>query len=141
MGTDSSTLIYVTVSPELHERLSAVYALGYTDPTTLAAVAIEKEVSRLENVKRKAAGRKVGRPRLTAAEREYREQVAYVETMYHDLRYECGDEKFANIYGAQANAFATAVANDTHATVKWFAENCPWQNPSKFKLGDINNAG
>jgi hypothetical protein len=131
---DQLEKLEVLLSKELLARVRAVYSLGYTDMPTLAATAIEKEVSRLENVKRKGNGNgRVGRPRLTAAEKEYRDQVSYIDDIYHSLEAQHGSAEFARIYGSQWTVYCQAVRLEDSATVKKFFDTCPWQEPLKFK--------
>lgn len=121
------------ISDGLYDRLLAVYGVEHVDPQALAASAIQVEVTRLEQLKRRVAKRVVGRPRLTAEQKAFRDNVQYLDEIYHSLSTEIPQEDFDRIYGEQATLYRNAVNADDHKLVQWWFDNCPWQMPTKFK--------
>lgn len=78
----------------------------------------------------------VGRPRLSAPERQFRDAVREIDGVYLSLENEYLSKPgvFQELYGVQLAIYRRAVAEKQFALVQWWTLNSPWQkkNPDDF---------
>lgn len=80
----------------------------------------------------------VGRPRLSAQEKQFRETVYAMDEIYLSLEDEYVEKPgvFLELFGVQLAIYKNAVAAKDYAKIEWWWHAAPWQkkNPDDFKL-------
>lgn len=80
----------------------------------------------------------VGRPRISAQERQFRETVRMMDEIYLRLENDFVDKPdvFDELFGLQLAVYKAAVVAKDHAKIEWWWHAAPWQkkNPDDFKL-------
>jgi hypothetical protein len=131
----------------LGERLSSsidqMLLSRETDFGTLVRQLLEQELERWQRTniqltpKVKPGGGIAGRPMLSAQEKQFREQVRYIDEIYLSLENDFAKSPgaFQRLFARQVELYREAVAAKDYQTVNWWNENSPWRfkNPSDFE--------
>jgi len=114
-----------------------------TDFGTLVRQLLEQEHERWQRAniqltpKVKSNAGIAGRPMLSAQEKQFREQVRYIDEIYLDLENDFAKSPgtFQRLFGRQVELYQQAVAAKDYETVNWWHENSPWRfkNPPDFE--------
>jgi hypothetical protein len=130
----------------LGERLNAnveqMLLSRENDFGTLVRHLLEQELERWQRTniqltpKVKPNGGVAGRPMLSAQEKQFREQVRYIDETYLSLENDFVKEPgaFQRLFGRQIALYREAVAAQDYQEVTWWQENAPWRfkNPLDF---------
>jgi hypothetical protein len=131
----------------LGERLNAnidqMLLSRETDFGTLVRQLLEQELERWQRTniqltpKVKPNGGIAGRPMLSAQEKQFREQVRYIDEIYLSLENDFAKSPgvFQSLFGRQVELYREAVAAKDYEAVNWWNENSPWRfkNPPDFE--------
>ena len=127
-----------------------VFGSAWPSLSCLTLSEVRKESSRVEqelerwqrtNIqltpKVKPTGGFAGRPMLSAQEKQFREQVRYIDEIYLSLENDFATQPGAlqRLFGRQMDLYREAVAAQDYQTVNWWKENSPWRfkNPPDFE--------
>lgn len=131
----------------LGERLNAnveqMLVSRENDFGTLVRQLLEQELERWQRTniqltpKVKTNGGIAGRPMLSAQEKQFREQVRYIDETYLSLENDFAKDSgaFQRLFGRQVALYREAVAAQDYREVNWWHENSPWRfkNPPDFE--------
>jgi hypothetical protein len=131
----------------LGERLNAnveqMLLSRESDFGTLVRQLLEQELERWQRAniqltpKAKPSGGAAGRPMLSAQEKQFREQVRYIDEVYLGLENDYIKEPgaFQRLFGRQVALYREAVAAQDYEQVNWWNESAPWRfkNPPDFE--------
>lgn len=114
-----------------------------SDFGTLVRQLLEQELERWQRTniqltpKAKPNGGVAGRPMLSAQEKQFREQVRYIDEIYLGLEndYMKSPGTFQRLFGRQVALYKEAVAAQDYDQVNWWHEMSPWRfkNPPDFE--------
>jgi hypothetical protein len=131
----------------LGERLNAnveqMLLSRESDFGTLVRQLLEQELERWQRTniqltpKAKPNGGVAGRPMLSAQEKQFREQVRYIDEVYLGLENDFAKSPgvFQELFGRQVGLYREAVAAQDYEQVNWWHEMSPWRfkNPPDFE--------
>lgn len=131
----------------LGERLNAnveqMLLSRESDFGTLVRQLLEQELERWQRTniqltpRAKPNGGVAGRPMLSAQEKQFREQVRYIDEIYLGLEndYMKSPGTFQTLFGRQVALYKEAVAAQDYEQVNWWHEMSPWRfkNPPDFE--------
>jgi hypothetical protein len=99
---------------------------------TLVRQLLEQDLERWKRTsiqltpKPKSTGGVVGRPMLSAKEKQFREQVRYIDGIYLQLENDYAREagEFGRLFGRQLALYREAVESQDYDMVNWWFQNC-----------------
>ena len=133
----------VYLGERLNANVNEMLLQREIDFGTIVRQLVEQEHERWQRTniqltpKVKSNGGIVGRPMLTAQEKQFREQVRYLEEIYLGLENDFAKETgaFERMFGRQVALYREAVAARDYKTVTWWVDNQPWRfkSPADFE--------
>lgn len=131
------------IHTKLMERIAKVLEIEGICLATFVETALDTALWRSEERNRRRPKEHrpknpVGRPRISAQERQFRETVRMIDEIYLRLENEYAEKPgvFQELFFDQVSIYRDAVIAGDHAKIEWWWHAAPWQkkNPDDFKL-------
>jgi hypothetical protein len=136
-------MLSVILSTKMEERLKQALADSGLSETQFLLATLDAELTRRELSRTRKQPKEhrpknpVGRPRLSAEEKQFRDAVREIDEVYLSLWNDYLDRPgvFEQLYGRQRMLYEDAKVIADYKTIQWWRLNAPWQkkNPADFE--------